>query len=180
MAKTAKAKPKRKPGEVELRPGNVAKYVPWTQPDGLLQLTAWARDGLTKEEIARKVGVARATLGSWESRIPEIKQALSRGKDPFDIEIENSMHNRAKGYTVQLRKTFKIKRIEYDDQGRKVKEFEELVQGFDEVHIPADVTAQIFWLKNRKPADWKDKRETTATVGLDVEDLTGLAELLKL
>ena len=44
-------------------------------------------------------------------------------------------------------------------------------------HVPGDVTAQIYWLKNRKPKQWRDRQETAITA--DIEDLTPLVELLK-
>ena len=58
---------------------------------------------------------------------------------------------------MKKEKTFKLKHTYYDSQGRKC-EKEELVTGIDEVYIPGDTTAQIFWLKNRKPEEWRDKR----------------------
>ena len=56
-----------------------------------------------------------------------------------------------------MKKAFKVKNVEYDDYGKKVREYEE-------IHIPADTTAQIFWLKNRKSSKWKDKQD------IDIED----------
>ena len=52
----------------------------------------------------------------------------------------------------------KVKRVEYNDEGYKSSEYEEIVEVYDEVHIPPDPTAQIFWLKNRKPDQWREKQ----------------------
>lgn len=136
------------------------KYQKWLEPDGLLLLEAWARDGLTDEQIAGKCDVAVSTLYEWKKRYSEISEALKKGKEIVDVEVENALLQRTKGYTIPLRKTFKCKVIDYDpDTGRKVREREELRTGEDDMHVPADVTAQIFWLKNRKPEAWRDKSE---------------------
>lgn len=180
MATTkSKAKPKKTPATKRTQ-GNQAKYGPWLTADGLLCIEAWARDGLDMDRLALKCGVTRETFRRWIKMFPEIAKAVSKGKDPYDIEVENALHNRALGYTIELKKTFKVRRIDYDAEGRKVREYEELVVGIDEMHVPADTTAEIFWLKNRKPDEWREKRESILNMNLDVEDLTPLAELLKL
>jgi transposase len=151
------------------------KYQKWLTPDGLMLLTAWARDGLSDEQLARKIGISTSTLYEWKKRHQEISEALSRGKEPVDVEVENALHKLALGYTVPVRKTFKVKRVFFDDKGRRC-EAEELAVGYDEVHVPANVNAQKFWLANRKPEAWREKAETGVSV--DVEDLSPLVELL--
>ena len=136
------------------------KYQRWLEPDGLLLLAAWARDGLSNEEIAKKCGINPDTLYVWKKTYPEISEALSRGKEPVDVEVENATHKLALGYTVPVKKTFKLRRVEYDpDTGKKLREYEELATGYDEVHVPANVNAQKFWLGNRKPDVWRDKQK---------------------
>lgn len=137
------------------------KFQRWLTPDGLLLLEAWARDGLSNEQIAKNIGVNPDTLYTWKNRFSEIAEALSRGKEPVDIEVENALHRLALGYTVKLQKTFKVKRVYFDEAGRRC-EKEELVTGYDEEHVPANVIAQKFWLSNRKPDVWRDKREVEA------------------
>lgn len=139
----------------------------WIKPDNLTLLTAWARDGLIDEEIAKKMNVSPPTLYKYKKMFPEIVEALRKGKELVDVEVENALYKKALGYTVPVKKTFKVKRIEYNPEtGKKIAEFEELVDGFDEVHIPADTTAQIFWLKNRKKQQWRDKVEYEKTQGV--------------
>lgn len=152
------------------------KYQKWQTPDGLMLLEAWARDGLSEEQIARKIGISRSTLSAWKVSYSDISDALSRGKEPVDVEVENALHKLALGYTVPVQKTFKVKRVYFDDRGRRC-EAEELAVGYDEVHVPANVNAQKFWLANRKPEAWREKVETGVSV--DVEDLSPLVELLK-
>jgi len=135
------------------------KYAEWLEPDGLLRLEAWARDGLTLEQIAHNCGCSLTTIKDWRNKYPAISAALKKGRDVADIEVENALHRKALGYTVEVRKTFKVKRVEYNENtGKRISEVEELMTALDEVHIPADTTAQIFWLKNRRPEQWRDKQ----------------------
>lgn len=103
------------------------------------------------------MGISLTTLKDWCKKYPPISTALKKGKDIADIIMENALYERGIGGVRQVKKTFKVKETYYDDHGRKC-EKEKLVTGTDEVYIPGDTTAQIFWLKNRKPEDWRDKR----------------------
>ena len=98
------------------------------------------------------------TYAEWKKKYPDISDTLKKGKEIVDTEVENSLLKRAKGYTAKIKKTFKVKKVEYDPSGKKIKEEEVLEVGEDEIHVPADVTAMIFWLKNRLPEKWKDKQ----------------------
>jgi transcriptional regulator with XRE-family HTH domain len=135
------------------------KYIEWLKPDNLLRLTAWARDGLTDEQIANNMGINVSTLYKWKNDNSEINDALKKGKEVVDIQVENALFKRAIGYTVTLEKDFKLKEVVYDNNGKKVCEKEYLQMGHEQQHVPADTTAQIFWLKNRKAAVWRDKQD---------------------
>ena len=113
------------------------KYQEWLEPEGLLKIEGWARDGLTDEQIARNMGINPATLYEWKKKYPKIAESLKRSKDVADRQVENAL-------------------------------FENAISG--------NITAQIFWLKNRKPDKWRDKQEyedRTAIEKLD-EILKGL------
>lgn len=127
------------------------------EPENLLKLEGWARDGLTEKQIASNIGITRSTLNEWKKKFPDISDTLKKGKEIVDRKVENALLERAIGGVYEVRKTFKVKNVYYDDHGRRCVE-EKLVVGKDEVYIPGDTTAQIFWLKNRKPEDWRDKR----------------------
>lgn len=127
-------------------------------PDGLLRIEGWARDGLTDEQIAKNVGIAPRTFYEWVERFPQMAQALKKGKAPVDIEVENALLKRATGYTVKLKKPIKVKTTKrVTGKGEVTEERIEYVD--EEQYIPPDTTAQIFWLKNRRPDKWRDKRE---------------------
>ena len=152
------------------------KYEKWLETDNLILLEAWARDGLTQEQIAKNMGISLSTFKEWRNKHPAISAALKKGKELADYIMENALYKRGTGYTVTLRKPMKVREIEYDN-GKKVKEKEEIVYAEEEVHIPPDTTAQIFWLKNRKPEVWRDRREAPPS-NEDAED-DGFLEALK-
>lgn len=139
------------------------KYEYWLSPDGLTLLGAWARDGLTDEEIAKKCGVSRSTLAEWKKRYPDISDTLKRGKDIVDSEVENALLKRALGYEYEEVMT------EESEDGFK--------RRVTKKQVLPDVTAQIFWLKNRRPDKWRDKPETSPESNTDA-NMTALADLI--
>ena len=143
------------------------KYQRWLEPDGLLLLEGWARDGRTDEQIAGNVGITATTLYEWKNRFPEISEALKKGKEIVDIQVENALLKRALGYE------YMEERAEISEKdGRKV------IQTVKQV-IP-DTAAQIFWLKNRRPDRWRDKPQEKAEAageGGGVVLLPAVAEL---
>ena len=125
------------------------KYQQWLEPDGLSLLEGWARDGLTDEQIAHNMGIATGTLYAWKKAHGEISEALKKGKEVVDIEVENALLKRAMGCD------YIEERVEVNGDGkRKVTQTTK--------HIPGDTTAQIFWLKNRRADRWRDKPTPTA------------------
>ena len=122
------------------------KYQQWLEPEGLTLLEGWARDGLTDEQIAGNIGINRSTLYDWKNKFPKISEALKKGKEVVDIQVENALLKRALGYEFQETRVEKS-----DKDGTKIIQILK--------HIPADTTAQIFWLKNRRPDKWRDKPE---------------------
>lgn len=124
----------------------MAKYEKWLEQEGLLLIEGWARDGLTDEQIAGNMGVSRSTLNEWKKKYPDIQDSLKRGKEIVDRQVENALLKRALGY-------------EYEEIKEKY-EFGELSERtVTKKQVAPDATAQIFWLKNRKPKDWRDKQE---------------------
>ena len=112
-----------------------------TDPDNLLRVEGWARDGLTDEQIAKNIGISIRTLYDWKKSSPQFLQSLKRGKEVIDLEVENALHKRAMGYEYE-EKTY--------ENGKLVKVVKK--------QQPPDVTAQIFWLKNRNPEKWRDTK----------------------
>lgn len=140
------------------------KYDQWLTEEGLLKITGWARDGLIDKQIAHNMGIGASTLREWKGTFPEVAEALRKGKEVVDREVENALFRSAIGYTQTIRKPVKVRDVEYDPEtGRKVREIERWVAVEEEIHVPPQVTAQIFWLKNRKPDQWREKNDMTLT-----------------
>jgi transcriptional regulator with XRE-family HTH domain len=132
------------------------KYADWITEDGLLLLGGWARDGLTDEQIAHNIGISTGTLYAWKNDHPEISEAIKKGKAPVDLEVENALLKKALGFTVTVKKPIKLKtKKQLKDEGTI--EEERIEYADEEIYIPPETAAQIFWLKNRRPDKWRDK-----------------------
>lgn len=107
------------------------KYEYWLTPEGLLLLKGWARDGLIDVQIAENMGIAASTLYRWKNEHKEISEALKRGKEVVDYQVENALLNNA---------------------------------------LNGHTTAQIFWLKNRRPDKWRDKQDLEHSGGINVQN----------
>ena len=116
---------------------------------------------MTNEQIAQNMGVHRDTLIEWRKRFSDISDALKRGRENADYEVENELFQSCHTRTVTVKKPIKVKTVKQD--GKKKIEEEKVVYAEEQVVVPANVTAQIFWLKNRRADKWKDKPEAVET-----------------
>lgn len=108
--------------------------------------------GLTDKEVADIFGVNPLTLHRWAAVIPEFCKTRVIGKGSADDRVERSMYHRAVGYDYEEEQAIKVK------VGKDLEQVEVVTV---QRHQPADTTAQVFWLKNRRYRDWKDKREVS-------------------
>lgn len=147
-AKTKTAKESKTKGEESSREGRPTKYNADLHP---ALAEAWAFAGLIDTQIAERLGVAESTLYLWKSEHVEFSEALKRGKSGPDDKVEACLFARATGYDHPAVKIFMpanaIKPV-----------YAEYIE-----HTVPDVTAQIFWLKNRRPSAWKDKQEVAVS-----------------
>ena len=143
----------------------------WLTKENLIRIQGWARDGLSNEQIAYNMGITVITLYKWQKKNVQFKQALKVGKDTADRQVENALFKSALGY--------EYKEEVVTNDGRVVTVTK---------HKPANTTSQIFWLKNRKPEKWRDKRELSHDgeinnqinlQNMTDDDLEALAELAK-
>ena len=134
--------------------GCKGKYAEWLTDDGLLRIFGWAREGLTDEQIAHNMGIRRSTFCEWQNRFPEISDTLKRGKAPVDIEVENALLKAALGFEYEET----ITEIEELPGGKQKKQIRKVKK-----YAPPNSTAQIFWLKNRRPDRWRDKQDISGT-----------------
>ncbi len=159
------------------------EYKKWLEPDNLTRLRSWARDGLTNEQIAKKIGVRRQTISEWSKKYPDIADALKKGKEVVDSEIEDSLISVMKKHTIT---TTQYKMVKKDDFNLKAERSKfanvykldhpnatkneiliataENVEVYEKIPISKTVTevdpntsAIIFWLKNRRPDVYRDQ-----------------------
>lgn len=141
-------------------------------------------DGLTDEQIAKNIGITPSTLYEWKKKYSEFSEALKRGKEIVDRQVENALLKRALGYKYVERKSEPVqmsneehhalkeaamKRFKLDNpeatleeiraHGLSISKYKMVVVEERTKEVIPDVTAQIFWLKNRKPETWRDKQQ---------------------
>ena len=85
----------------------------------LILVEGWAREGLTDEQIANNLGISTSTFYEYKKNYSEFSEALKKGKEIVDFEVENALLKNA---------------------------------------LSGNITAQIYWLNNRKPKQWRNKR----------------------
>lgn len=160
-----------------------AEYKKWLEPDNLIKLRSWARDGLTNEQIAKKIGVKRQTFQRWLSTYSDMSDALKKGKEIVDAEIEDSLISIMKKHTVTTTQYKMVKKDAFNlkaerskfaniyklDHPNATKEevgiaVAEHVDVYEKIPISKTVTevdpnasAIIFWLKNRRPDVYRDQ-----------------------
>lgn len=126
----------------------ISKYEEWERDgelaDKLILIEGWARDGLTQEQIANNLDINPETLIEYKKKYIEFSNAIKKGQEVVDFEVENALLKSALGYTVTLNE-------------QKVTKDGDVVDTVKEVHMPPNPTSIIFWLKNRKKKQWRDR-----------------------
>lgn len=119
--------------------------------DKLTVVQGWARAGLIDKQIAQNLGVSYSTFKEYKKKYPDLATALKNGKEVVDFEVENMLFKRAMGYEYVETKV----KVYTDDLGNITGKETTTINK----HIAPDTTAQIFWLKNRKPTEWRTNPE---------------------
>lgn len=118
------------------------------------QVTEWCEAGYTDREVADSLGINITTIWKWQKAHPEFAKAMIRGKEIADVHVEQALYKRALGYShpavkIAVSALGQVTEVPYTE------------------HYPPDTVACIFWLKNRKPAEWRDKREIEQTIQVE-------------
>jgi hypothetical protein len=133
-------------GEIAVsKTGRPAGYKPEFAEEAKTQ----CEEGATDQELADFFKVGVRTLYRWKNNYPEFRQALKVSKDQADDRVERSLYERATGYE---RDEIDIRVVNGEIVKTPIRKF-----------YPPDTTAAIFWLKNRKPAQWRDKQDIEHT-----------------
>lgn len=154
----------------------------WLTKEGLLRIEGWARDGLTEEQIAANMGIGRTTLYNYKTKHQRIEAALVKGKEVVDRQVENALLKAAIGFEYQ-----EVTKEPIFEENPLTGLEEEVMRVTKIVtkQVSPNTTAAIFWLKNRKPHEYRDKQvvEHSGNVrnkidlsSLSVEELRNLAK----
>ena len=114
-----------------------------------------AKKGVNDKEIFKELGICKTSFYKYQEQFSEFMDSLKKGKEQADDNVDNASYIRAVGY-------------DYEEQVTEVRISEDgtqhpsLVRTFKK-HMPGDVTAQIFRLKNRRPKEWRDARNIELT-----------------
>jgi hypothetical protein len=114
------------------------------------------RLGATDADLADFFGVSRVTVRRWSLVHEAFGREMKDGKKAADDRVERSLYHRAMGYTFEAVKIFHPAGA----AGPVYAPYQE--------HVPPDPQSMMFWLKNRRPDLWKDKREIEASGAMDV------------
>ena len=160
-----------------------AEYKKWLEPDNLTKLRSWARDGLTNEQIAKKIGVKRQTFQRWVKTYSDISDALKKGKEVVDAEIEENLISTMKKHTLKTTTYAMVKKDEMVLKAERTKfmnmykldhpeatkneiliataenvdVYERIAQRQVVAEVDPNVSSMIFWLKNRLPDKYRDQ-----------------------
>lgn len=153
--KTKNTKPaprKKKKGAKSGRTGRKGKYHEWITEQGLGIVAGWKRNGLTDEQIAKNIGVRRETIYDWAKRFPNFSNAVKTGREQADLQVENALFKRAVGYFYdEVKEEYETKRGSDGSEREHLKK-----RTVTRKEVVPEVTAQIFWLKNRASNRWRN------------------------
>jgi hypothetical protein len=150
------------------------------KPEFTAEVERLCKLGMVDTDLAMYFGKSRSTISNWKRAHPEFFEALSRGKHKADLTVAAKLFESATGHEYHEEHAFKLKRETIrPDSTRVVEEYVEKVLLLKQ--RPGDVTAQIFWLKNRRPDLWRDvkKIESEHKVDISVRGREALEELKK-
>lgn len=151
---SVKAK-ERQAGEL-LKEDKKFTYEDIVSDEGLLLIAAWTRDGMNQQMIIARLGINQQTWYNWRKKSEKVDgdpigQALRKGKEMIDYEVENALLKAALGY-----KTSTVKTVmgPPDKNGNREVRVERV-----ETEVGPNTTACLAWLNNRKPDSWRRNRD---------------------
>lgn len=129
------------------------------KPEYTQRVAELCATGLTDEEVAQELGCSVRTLYRWQHGNPEFCQALKLGKVAPNERVKQSLYHSAIGFRYTEQQAIKVK----DGDGVERVEVVEVERA-----CPPNPTAQVFFLKNRVPEEFRDKQEITGADGKDL------------
>ena len=121
---------------------------------------AMAKLGATDKQIAVEIGITEQTFNNWKKEHLSFFESLKTAKQEADEKVEKALYKLATGYKYKAWKPMVVSMGKDAGSEIEIAEYDEVVQ--------PNTTACIFWLKNRKPAEWRDKQEIQHSGGISV------------
>jgi len=128
----------------------------------------YAKEGMTDAQIAKKLGIGGGTYYRYQKRYREFWESIKKGKSPVDDDVENALLKRALGYDYEEIMT------EYQVKGKEEEKAKPVTLRRIKKFVIPDVTAQIFWLKNRRPDKWRDKHDFEFPQGVMIKIISAI------
>ncbi len=141
------------------------KYQRWQTPEGLGLIEAWARDGLTDEELAKAMNISRDTLYTWRKTHSDISDALTRGRAGAREQILNSLYKKATGFSVMVKVPMRRRTLDGDDRIEIVEK---------EEYYPPDERAARLWLNADERRRLRDDKDDAPDGGEQVQVVVDL------
>jgi len=110
----------------------------------LVEIEDWVRNGATDEEVRERLGIAESTFYEYKKEFSEFSEVLKKSKDYVDAQVENALLKRALGYA-------------FTEITKEIRDGELVPTKIVTKHMPPDTAALIFWQKNRRPGQWREK-----------------------
>ncbi len=171
-------------------------------PEVLARIEEWAVKGLTNKQIAKNLKIALSTLYRYMDNYPELEEALKRGHEVADDEVENALFRRATGCKVSEDKyaVVEMDQEEYDEHvallldawkqenpdwtAAQRDKYVESIPREKRILVESkvkdvapDTIAAIFWLKNRRPAQWRDRKNIEMSGELNGNTMVDLSKV---
>lgn len=115
------------------------------------------KEGYTLQQLAKHLKIEYTTLFHYRRKYPEFDEAIEQGREMADEKIEQAVYNRALGMEITEEE------IEMDEEGNVLK------RTIKKKMLAPDGATARWWLHNRKPEVWRDKKEIEVTGDLEIK-----------
>lgn len=131
--------------------GRKNKYFSHVEPH-LKEIEEWCQT-MTEAQIAKRLGISQSTFSDYKNKFPELSEAIKNGRRDLIAELKSSLIMKAKGFSRMTKKAAKCRTVEYEN-GKRLKETEEIVYYDEEQYFPPDTAALNLALKNYDKDNW--------------------------
>ena len=159
--------------DFDLKPIEEKKRVNYNADLHPLLIESLIQNGLTLTQLSERLGITLSLLRRWKNKYPEVEAAIKKGKEPLDQKVVSSLYRSAMGFTydeiTKEPKQLTLKEIEERKKMLNPPPIPLVETKIVRKHVAPNVIAQIFYLKNRLPDDWKDRTSMDLTGKFEYE-----------